>query len=376
MWPFILWLEALMNTLDYTCVFGVDYQDARTKFLDSADRVAGRITTYRHPDETGPSGEELAIDVARLGSADAPRQLVIISGTHGLEGLSGSASQVAWLHTIAADALPPDTSVLLVHALNPWGFAHGSRTTENNVDLNRNFVDHSERYPENTGFSEFAPHMLPQDWTPQAFDQLNRAIADYCEAHGADAQFDALTRGQYDHPQAINFGGSKREWSNLTLEAIAREHLGAAQKIGFIDWHTGIGEWGESFFLCFNSDGSPEQDQAVKWWGEARILGQRPLGLQRPNYQGLVFSGLSAFLGERPMVGAVVEFGTRGREMRRALQLDIWLKFRARGDSPKIRMLREDMHDAFVPVSSSWRERTSAQAVTITDEALKGLSNW
>ncbi len=41
-----------------------------------------------------------------------------------------------------------NTGALLIHALNPYGFAWTRRVTEDNVDLNRNFVDHDKGYPE------------------------------------------------------------------------------------------------------------------------------------------------------------------------------------------------------------------------------------
>src|SRR5690606_20581069 len=99
------------------------------------------------------------------------------------------------------------------------------------------------------------------------------------------------------------------------------EHLDGADKVGFIDWHTGIGEYAEPFFLCFNEEGSPLQARAATWWGHDRVLGQRPNGLARPNYQGLVFFGIQEFLTGRPLVGAVIEFGTRGLGTRYVLRL-------------------------------------------------------
>jgi hypothetical protein len=33
-------------------------------------------------------------------------------------------------------------NVVALHALNPWGFSHLSRTDEANIDLNRNFDDY------------------------------------------------------------------------------------------------------------------------------------------------------------------------------------------------------------------------------------------
>jgi hypothetical protein len=117
-------------------------------------------------------------------------------------------------------------------------------------------------------------------------------------------------------------------------------------------------------------------DEAVRWWGRDRIVGRKPHSLARPNYQGLVFHGLTKFLAGRPMVGAVIEFGTRGINVRRALQLDLWLKFKAEKDSERVRLLKADLQDCFVPVSSLWRESTTGQAISITQQAVEGLASW
>lgn len=364
----------MMN--DFTQSFALDYAGARAKFRATARDLGCTLSEYRHPAATGPDRQALFIDVARLGDSGAASQLVVVSGTHGLEGLSGSAAQIGWMKSGLARNLPRGVSVLLVHALNPFGFAHGTRTTEHNVDLNRNFVDHAAPYPSNPGYAKLYPYLLPDDWTPSALAAYADAVDAFRSAHGPDALFDVQARGQYDFPLGTNFGGSQREWSNITLETIVADHLGAAERIGFIDWHTGIGGWSESFFLCFNDEGGPLHAEAVRWWGAERIVGQKPQGLVRPNYQGLVFHGLTKFLAGRPMVGAVIEFGTRGLNMRRALQLDVWLKFKAERDSERVQLLRADLHDAFVPVSAHWRESTTEQAISITRQAVEGLASW
>ena len=361
---------------DFTRSFALDYAGARAKFLAVAGELGCALSSYKHPSATGRNGAELFIDVARLGDARAPSQLVIVSGTHGLEGLSGSAAQIGWMQSDFARALPRGVSVLLVHALNPYGFANGTRTTENNVDLNRNFIDHAAPYPANPGYATLYPDLMPSDWTPAALAPYDAAVAAFQQEHGPDALFDAQARGQYQFPQGTNFGGAQREWSNLTLETIVADHLGSAQRVGFIDWHTGIGDWADSFFLCFNDEAGPLHAEAVRWWGKERIVGQKPHSLVRPNYQGLVFHGMTRFLGGRPMVGAVIEFGTRGMKVRRALRLDQWLKFKAEPDSERVRLLRADLEDCFVPVSSHWREETTEQAISITQQAVDGLASW
>jgi hypothetical protein len=68
--------------------------------------------------------------------------LVTISATHGIEGFCGSGAQTAWYATGAWREIPPDVAQLHLHAVNPHGFAWLRRVNEDNVDLNRNFVDH------------------------------------------------------------------------------------------------------------------------------------------------------------------------------------------------------------------------------------------
>ncbi|RLE20250.1 MAG: DUF2817 domain-containing protein, partial [Actinobacteria bacterium] len=68
------------------------YEDARRQFLEAATAAGATLTSRAHP-RTGPTGEELAIDVAELGDTAATSTLVIVSGTHGVEGFTGSALQ-------------------------------------------------------------------------------------------------------------------------------------------------------------------------------------------------------------------------------------------------------------------------------------------
>lgn len=78
----------------------------------------------------GKVGEALALDVAHLVNRNADRQLLIISGTHGLEGYGGSANRAGWLLSSEGKPAPRDVGVLLMHGLNTCGFSHGSRTNE------------------------------------------------------------------------------------------------------------------------------------------------------------------------------------------------------------------------------------------------------
>ncbi|MGX1307244.1 hypothetical protein AB7M35_001964 [Amorphus suaedae] len=364
----------MSGTLDFSRCYASSYRTARARFRRTAADIGAELSAYTHPFAEGPDGGSLSVDVAHIGDPKAPRQLVVVSGTHGLEGYAGSASQIAWM--LGHGQVPDGVSVLMVHGINPYGFAHGTRTTEHNVDLNRNFVDHAAPYPENAGYGELHEQVIPDDWSPDAMAQVQAHLEAFGQAHGADALFDVMARGQYTHPDGIIYGGDRREWSNLTLQAIVDDHLGAAEVVGLIDWHTGIGDYKDMFFLCFNEEGGDLHDEACRWWGRERIVGQRPHGLARPNYQGLVFNGVRDFVGERPMIGAVIEFGTYAPLMRAALILDVWLKSVGDPDPDRVALLKQHLFDAFVPVSADWRQASIAHALGITQEAVDGLASW
>src|SRR5262249_21666791 len=137
--------------------FSQTYAEARQKFLAAAHAAGLQVGSHDHPSR-GRDGEPLAMDVVRLGPVDAAGLLVISSACHGVEGFCGSGVQVSLLGDAPfIDAVERSGSaVLLIHALNPYGFSWWRRTTQENVDLNRNFCDFSQPLPMNTAYDEMA----------------------------------------------------------------------------------------------------------------------------------------------------------------------------------------------------------------------------
>src|SRR6478752_4437833 len=142
-------------------LFSPTYTVARQKFLAAA-AARGLPVDSRVLDLPGAEGEALAIDVVRDGPANASKMLVVLSGVHGVEGFCGSAIQTGMLGLGAPPH--PDTAVLHVHAINPFGFSHLRRVTQENVDLNRNFVDFGTALPVNDAYAEIHEWLLPRDW--------------------------------------------------------------------------------------------------------------------------------------------------------------------------------------------------------------------
>src|ERR1700736_4082723 len=121
--------------------FAADYIEARRKFRDAATGAGARLRSIINASVKGPAEEELTTDLAWLGPVAASHVLVTISGTHGAEGFCASRGESG---AVAGPpvALPPDTALLAIHAINPYGFAWIRRVTEDKVDLNRSLVDH------------------------------------------------------------------------------------------------------------------------------------------------------------------------------------------------------------------------------------------
>lgn len=358
--------------------FSPSYASARGRFALAADRAGARLDILTHDTAQAPDGGTLSTDVAVLGPPQAENAVLIVSGTHGPEGYVGSAAQIALLDSLAARAETLAMRVVLVHAINPWGFAHTSRTTENNVDLNRNFIDWDQPAPANPAYAELHPSLCPTDWTDAARQAAETARLAWIERHGNDAYVDVTARGQYSHADGAHYGGAAREWSNRTLQTVLRRHLDGARRVALIDWHTGLGERGEPFFLCFNEPGSAGWQRACTWWGRDNVETKGGFdGAKRPQYAGLLFHGVQRFIAPAELTGAVIEFGTRSRDdMRLALQADHRLKFGGELTDELRGALREQVLDAFSPFSPDWQCRVLGHAIAIQRQMMQGCADW
>ncbi|MBX3644207.1 MAG: M14 family metallopeptidase [Rubrivivax sp.] len=359
--------------------FSATYAAARAKLHLAASEAGAVITRYVHPGVTGPDGDSLSVDVAAFGPPNATRSLLVLSGTHGTEGRTGSAAQLALVRSGALARLPADMSVILVHAINPYGFAYDTRTTENNVDLNRNFIDFSAPLPTNPAYQELHDSLCPAEWTATSRKATDDAIAAWIATNGQKAWLYSIMKGQYDDPTGLNFGGRAPEWSNQTLRAILREHLPAVRRLGFIDWHSGLGQTGEPFFLCFNDRGDANWQRACAWWGRVRVESAEGYeGGERPPYNGLVFYGVRNMIGTAQMTGAVIEFGTVPLKTTfDQLRIDRWLKFGRTPDEPTtLERMRREVAECFTPEDAAWRSRVVAHARAIQLQALDGVAHW
>ncbi len=356
-------------------VFSSSYAEAREKFLAAARAAGAQLTAYLHPSAKGPQGEALYLDAAVLGRPDAPNVMLVGCGTHGIEGYSGSAAQTAWMQGGGAKRIANDAALVFLHAHNPWGFAHAQRVTEENVDLNRNFVDHSRPYPANPGYAVLHPGISPSRWDEDAVRGAFAALESFREQRGEQAFSDAYNGGQYSHPDGFFFGGQRAQWANGAFRAVVRAHAGHAKRAALIDLHTGIGPYLDHVFLCFHPPGSAAYERARAWWGERAVNRQGSTHKALAVYQGLLVDAFQAELADAETTAVVIEFGTRSRpDMQRANMSLRWLRTHGKEHPSLAKQVLADYVDAFYPAAAEWREAVLAQSRVFIDQAVAGIA--
>ena len=359
------------NPLD---AFASCYTEAREKFLDAARQRGARLAHYQHPDARGPDGEALYLDVAVVGAPTARARMVVGCGTHGIEGFSGSAAQTAWMR--GDDPVPSGAAMVFLHAHNPWGFAHRQRVTEENVDLNRNFIDFDEALPVNPGYGALAGELTPRRWDETNIAAIFDALARYRETHGEQAYSDAFNAGQYSHRDGVYYGGAREQWANAAIRAAIREHVGSvATHAAFIDLHTGIGNYLEHVYLCFHAPDSPAYERARAWWGERAVNRTGSTHKATARYRGLLVDAFQEELSQVVTTATVIEFGTRSREAMQRANLSLcWLRSHGASDRALAREVHAEYVDAFYPNASEWRHAVLDQSRAFMNRGLAGVA--
>lgn len=343
-----------------------DYRQQRARFLAAARRLGGAITGYPHP-LAGPQGEALSTEVAVIGRADAPQVMLVVSGTHGVEGYYGSDSQIAWLDALDGSSLPPHVALVMVHLINPWGTAHLRRVNEDNADLNRNFIDFSAAIAQNLAYPQ-----LHSIYTCQDIDGPERAAADMQMAQKcADMGWSGVKRvveaGQYQFADGIFYGGSEPSWSQRTLRQIIANHLQMARRIISFDLHTGAGAYGHPMLLAIAERPYAALEQAKQLFGE--WLTAIVTGDNRDSETGVTATAtgyLSQFmldqLPDTELLQLVVECGTyEGQEMHRRVRDDHWLHLYGDPLSEQGIALKKQLFEGFYPADEDWRALTAVR---------------
>lgn len=353
--------------------FAQSYAEARTKFL-GAVRSAGLVAhSHVHP-LRGRDGEELATDVARLGATDADRLLIITSGCHGVEGFCGSGVQLALLGDAGwhAAARSAGVALLYVHALNPWGFSWWRRTTEDNIDLNRNFVDFNQPLPANPGYGELAAALVPAQWPPGAENE--QFIADFIARRGMASFQAAVSSGQHEHPDGLFFAGRGPSWSHRIWRELLRQQARHTRRLGWIDLHTGLGPSGHGERIFSARDDKATLARAKAWWGAA-VTSVYDGSSTSARLSGMAFEAVYDECPQAEYTGIALEYGTVPlMQVMLALRADQWQQNHPDAPAAQREAIKRQVRDAFYTDTDEWKQRIVEQGVEAARQALAGLA--
>ena len=359
-----------------TDAFSTSYARARAQFLEAAATAGLPMESHAHPLK-GREGEDLAMDVVRDGPADADKLLIVSSACHGVEGYCGSGVQVFALRDDAwrEEARTHGVTVLYIHALNPYGFSHVRRTTHENVDLNRNFQDFSGPLPVNEAYREVEPFLLPPTWPPAADNVA--AVEQFIATRGEAAWQAAISQGQHEFAQGMFFGGTAPTWSNHTLREVLRQHGRRAQRIGWIDLHTGLGPSGHGERIYAGRDDPAAIARARQWWG---ANGATPItsfydGSSTSAFlTGLMWTAIYDECPHAEYTGIAMEYGTLPiLDMLQALRAEHWLNIHPEAPPALAAHIKAQMLAAFYTDTDAWKGQIIAQARQALFQAVQGL---
>jgi hypothetical protein len=359
--------------MDPALHFSRSYVEAREKFLAAARSRSPEVETHPLPGRSGAGGEALAMDAVLVGAPEADGILVLTSATHGVEGYCGSGAQIGLLHDdgFVRAAQVANVAVLFVHAVNPHGFSHGRRVNEDNVDLNRNFRDFSKPLPVNDAYAEVHPMLLPATWPPSP--ENDAAIGAYVAARGVRAYQSAVTGGQYAFPDGLFYGGARPAWGNATLRAVLRRHASSRKRLGWIDYHTGLGPPGHGEKIHAGRDDAPDLDRARSWWGP-EVTSFHDGSSSSALVTGIVCGAAYDECPAAEYAGIALEFGTVPvAEVLHALRGDHWFYNHPEAPMALRTAIRDAMRRAFYVETDEWKGRVFAQARAAALAALSAL---
>lgn len=374
--------EIVPEALGY---FHETYEDCRLAFRESANRL---VVQYEGVDVfmipvAGKTDPDLTIDCCYIpAQATTENLLILSSGVHGIEGFLGSAVQLMVMEEVLSPAHLKTTGIFFIHGMNPYGFKHLRRVTENNVDLNRNCaIDERLFDTENEGYRKLQGMLNPRGKANHRSlknKHMHLVLLQKVLAESMLVVRQAVLQGQYDNPEGIIFGGQEVEPQIIAISPILKDKLKPYARILTIDLHTA---WGRNGTMHLFS--RPIEDVKIKTGMEALFAGYRidwgdskdfyTIGGGFADYVGALVSGKTYY----PMP---FEFGTfDSQKTFGSLRSLHYMILENQGfhygyeDEKTEARIKKDFRELFFPSDEAWRLKAIMDAKRILELVLERL---
>lgn len=382
--------EILPAALGY---FHSTYEDCRSAFVERARRLASQyegVEVFQVP-VAGKVDSDLTIDCCYI-PAQATTEILLIlsSGVHGVEGFLGSAVQLMVMEDVLGPARLDSTGVLLIHGMNPYGFKHLRRVTENNVDLNRNCAIGEGLYDtKNEGYGRLNGLLNPRgkaDHRSLKNKNIHLVILRKVLTESMPALRQAVLQGQYGYPEGLYFGGNGPEPQILAMSPLLKKKMAPYARILMIDLHTGYGENGTMHLFA-----EPVRDADTKAEMEALFAGYRVDWADNAGFytvSGAFAESIGSLAPAKKYYAMPLEFGTfDSQKFFGSLKSLHIMMLENQGfhhgykDETTEARIKRDFLEMFFPSDPAWRSKAIMDAKRILELVLErlpsaGLESW
>jgi hypothetical protein len=350
------------------------YLESRDRFNELAKSLGVEPRSFIH-DERANDGVRLSTDTVYLGPADARAIVVISSGTHGVEGYGGAACQFRFMQTWRERFSSSEIAYLLVHAVNPWGYFHDRRVTQEGVDLNRNFIDFPIASQPPSGYRAFHD-LLVSNFRPLPAGLWNelKLFSGALTGKRRRAIQAAITAGQYEFPDGLFFGGFAPTKSRIVWEKIIETYAGGRERAFLLDLHTGLGKRGAGELISYLPSSS-RNFQRMSGWFHGSLKSMTKGDSVSAAVEGTLTAGFDrSVAGQSYAIG--LEFGTQSAVVvLNAVRADQWYRNNAARLSHKDReWVRRKMKDAFCVSDARWHDQVTARFDQVMEQLVEAMS--
>lgn len=353
--------------------FSADYVTARARFRAAAAALGWQQEAHAIA-ATSTHADRLTIDVAITPAARSAKTLVVSSGVHGPEGLFGSAVQLALLERWRNGRAPrPACRVVLLHALNPFGFAERRRFNEQNIDLNRNFLLPGEEYAGAPAKYGELDGLLNPARPPARIDLFPLHALVAIARYGVPTLMQTIAAGQYEYPRGLFFGGKGPATTHTILQRELPRWLSGSEQVVHLDFHTGLGKHGSHKLLIDYPLNPLQRQQMTEWFGAETFVAHDSSESSYTARGGFGHWCVQQQLAPQYLF-ATPEFGTYPpAKIVAALRRENQAHHYGSRDSATTERVKEHLVELFCPRAAAWRNRVVADSLQLVERAMKGL---
>jgi len=354
--------NAAFSKINIAALFQSSYAESRNVLLQKLERLQQQhiIRSEHHfwslPEKFLETVDaDFGTDVIWLGNADASQVLVLISGTHGVEGFCGSAIQSFVLQALQASwlVMPPNIALLLIHALNPWGMHWARRCDQEGIDLNRNFIDFQRQPHIDARYREILTCLVEAD------TEIRREKTSALARQWGQREFEQIfSGGQYECSWAPFYGGQHSAFASGVIDEIIVKWQLEGRHLTVIDIHSGLGPWAYGELISDHAEGDNGNREAFALFGKNVALTNLGLSYSVPKLGLLDYRWHLLMLNHGCFL--TLEFGTLGTDSLFDVLLNehlFWYKNSPiSADCNSYKKHRRAMLEHFCPQDTLWQQ--------------------